>query len=84
MSALAERAIGFYLSHPEMVEQVELQGQTHRIYSCPACTTPMVVRDGDLTLVGSQPTVLPDSLVECVRDIIPQGEPKGEEALVPC
>jgi hypothetical protein len=82
MSVLAERAIGFYLSHPEMVEQVELQGQTHRIYSCPACTTPVVVRDGDLALVGSQPTVLPDGLVERVRDILPQGEEKEE--LVPC
>ncbi|MFM2432816.1 MAG: hypothetical protein RLZZ511_4030 [Cyanobacteriota bacterium] len=69
MSALAERAIGFYLTHPEMVEANEAHhGQTHQIHHCPACETAVVMRDGELMGIGTQPTVLvdiADTLVPC-------------------
>jgi len=53
MSILAERALSFYLTYPEVVEQQEeAHGQTHRIYDCPSCTTPVVLRNGELTALG--------------------------------
>lgn len=49
MSAIAERAIGFYLSNPDVVDDAEMvHGQTHRIYSCPECSAASVMRDGEL------------------------------------
>lgn len=53
MSALAERAVAFYLEHPEVIE-ADACGQTHRVYSCPACTTPVVLRNGDMVTLSSQ------------------------------
>lgn len=62
MSILAERALNFYLTYPEVVEQQEeAHGQTHRIYDCPSCTTPVVIRNGELTALG-QSSVLQDEL----------------------
>jgi len=52
MSAIAERAVTFYLTNPEIVETGSY-GQSHRIYSCPACATPTVLRDGDLVALNS-------------------------------
>jgi len=63
MSTLAERALGFYLTHPEVIE--ERLGQTHRLYSCPSCETPVVLRDGDLT-------VLPTASVAVLEDTPPR------------
>jgi hypothetical protein len=64
MSAIAERAVTFYLTNPEVVEAGSY-GQSHRVYSCPACATPTVLRDGDLVALSSQLTgrssVLSDS-----------------------
>jgi hypothetical protein len=84
MSSLAQKAIGFYLTHPEVVEPIEpdLHGQTHQIHHCPACETAVVLRDGGLIGVGAQPTVLPEMaedllLVSTVAD-------QGEAALIPC
>jgi hypothetical protein len=84
MSSLAQTAIGFYLAHPEMVEQAaaDIHGQTHQIHHCPACETAVVLRDGDLVSIGTQPTVLPEMaedllLVSSVAD-------QGEAALIPC
>jgi hypothetical protein len=84
MSSLAQKAIGFYLTHPEMVELIEPDphGQTHQIHHCPACETAVVLRDGGLISVGAQPTVLPEMaedllLVSTVSD-------QGEAALIPC
>jgi hypothetical protein len=71
MSTLVERAIGFYLAHPDLVE--ERMGQSHRLYSCPACTTPVVLRDGDLTcLPGNGEMVLEDAdlRIPAVRDAV--------------
>lgn len=82
MSTLAERALGFYLTHPEMVELGEVHGRTHQIHQCPECKTAVVMQDGDLVALGSQPTILSEDLVlQQVRGSI---EGQGEEMLVPC
>jgi hypothetical protein len=62
MSAIAERAIGFYLDHPEVVEEVEaaIQGSTHRVYNCPECTSSLVVRSGEMVTLKDQPSVMGD------------------------
>ena len=61
MSAVAERAIEFYLSHPEIVDEAEASfGQTHQVYSCPECSASVVVRDGGLISLRQQPGVLLD------------------------
>ncbi len=61
MSVIAERAIHFYLSHPEVVDQVEEeQGHVHQVYICPECSTSTVIRDGNLVSLRDQPGVLLD------------------------
>ena len=82
MSELAEKAIGFYLTHPEMVEEVEtIHGRTHQLYACPECATTVVVKDGEMVAIGSQSGVLNEQLT--VAQVIP-GAAAGQEELVPC
>lgn len=61
MSALAKRAIDFYLAHSEVViEGLEsVYGQTHRIHSCPSCATALVVKAGDLVKVDPKQELEP-------------------------
>lgn len=91
MSAIAERAIDFYLSHPEVVDGVQSeQGHIHQVYTCPDCSTSVVLRDGALVSLRSHPgavldTVLldespqPESLPQCLE----LGE-ADEQLLVSC
>lgn len=59
MSAIAERAIQFYLAHSEVVDQTEsVQGHTHQVYTCPECNAPVVLRDDDLLSLRQQPGAL--------------------------
>ena len=82
MSELAEKAIGFYLTHPEMVEEVEtIHGRTHQLYACPECATTVVVKDGEIVAKGSQSGVLEEQLT--VAQVTP-GAAAGQEELVPC
>lgn len=61
MSALAEKAIGFYLNHSEVVDEIEtVHGRVHQIYSCPECTSSLVLREGEMVAVGEQPGLLMD------------------------
>lgn len=54
MSEIAEKALEFYLSHSEVVDGVDApHGKTHRVYSCPDCSTPLVLRNDELQSVGS-------------------------------
>lgn len=86
MSAIAERALSFYLAHSEVVDSLEASyGQTHQVYHCPDCSSPVVLLDGDLVSLKTQPGVLsvPDSTPATVaidRDDLNL----GEEMLVPC
>ena len=82
MSELAEKAIGFYLTHPEMVEEVEtIHGRIHQLYACPECATTVVVKDGEMVAIGSQSGVLNEQLT--VAQVTP-GAAAGQEELVPC
>lgn len=89
MSAIAERAIVFYLNYPEAVEEVTeaVHGRVHRIYDCPACSSSVVLREGELVSLGPQPGVLPENEgvpVEQVRQVHSAPDQEGEEELVPC
>jgi hypothetical protein len=86
MSELAERALGFYLANAELVEEVEASyGRTHRVYSCPACESSLVLRERELVTLGNQPGVVGNEHIPI--DEMGQDEEtkqKGEEELVPC
>jgi hypothetical protein len=84
MSAIAERALVFYLTHSEIVDEVEsAHGHAHQLYSCPKCSTPLVLRDGEMVAVGEQLGVsIDDSSVGHLVEVNP--EQQGEEQLVPC
>lgn len=85
MSAIAERAIVFYLAHPEVVDEVEAAyGQTHRVYACPDCASSVVLRDGDLVSLKGQPSILADQELSVKPDVHPGTSQPGEEELVPC
>ena len=59
MSELAQRAIVFYLEHPELVDEVEESyGRTHRVYNCPECAISVVIQEGEMISLGSQPGVI--------------------------
>ncbi|MBE9068199.1 hypothetical protein IQ260_16230 [Leptolyngbya cf. ectocarpi LEGE 11479] len=81
MSTLAERAIGFYLNHSDVVDGV--QGTAHLVYECPACTTSLVLRDSDLMAVESHGELHAESLTE-VPDVVPSSVRSDEGELVPC
>jgi hypothetical protein len=85
MSELAERAIIFYLANSELVEEVESSyGRTHRVYSCPSCATSVVLRDGELVSLSSQPGVLGQDKLTIDKVEQDEAHPEGEEELVPC
>jgi plasmid stability protein len=87
MSALVEKAVGFYLKHPDKVEEVEAAayGKTHQVHVCPECEAAMVIRDGNMVSLKNQPSVLTDDFSLDIREKVPtNGEVSGEEALVPC
>jgi hypothetical protein len=87
MSAITERALIFYLEHPEVVDEVEAsQGQAHKIYSCPECASSLVMRQGEMVSVGEQPTVLiegGDSSSIAASEKRSDSDQKDEGELVP-
>jgi hypothetical protein len=87
MTDIAQRAIGFYLSHSEVVEQYEELGQNHRIYNCPDCTSPVVLRNGDMVSLRKQVSVLAEESVPVgkAQSVSPvSADSQGEGELVPC
>ena len=64
MSSLVEKAIAFYLQHPEKVEEIEssTQGNTHQVHLCPECETPMVMRKGKMVSLMDQPGAIAEEL----------------------
>lgn len=62
MSAIAERAIAFYLHHSEIVDEVEAStfGSAHQIYSCPECDSSVILRSNALVALSHTPAVLID------------------------
>lgn len=69
MSTLAERALGFYLTHPDVIE--ERLGQTHRLYSCPSCETPVILRDGDLSVLPTASAAVLDDIPGRLTEEVP-------------
>lgn len=84
MSELAARAIAFYLSHPEVVDETEASyGRTHRVYACPECATSVALREGELVSLGEQPgAIAQEQNVEQLASAQTASEEKQE--LVPC
>lgn len=75
MSSIAQRAIEFYIGHADVVEgSGKVQGQTHRIHSCPQCDAPVAVREDGLVLMqhhaheGSEELIDLDRIVEMNSD----------------
>lgn len=55
MSDLAQKAISFYLSFPDIVESAGV-GHTHQIYNCPECTQSVVFKTGELISLSGSPS----------------------------
>jgi len=82
MSELAERALVFYLNHPEVVDETEASyGRTHRVYACPECATSVALQNGELVCLSTHAGVIAqeEHTVEQVASA-----QAGEEELVPC
>jgi len=70
MYALAEKAISFYLAHPDIVEH-QGYGHTHRLHTCPQCAEKLVFHNGTLVSVVSSHDG--ESTRESARDLILTG-----------
>ena len=87
MSTIAEKAIGFYIDRSDAVDEIESShGRVHRVYSCPECSSSVVVRDGELVSLKNQPSILAEEelSVEQVPGVSPNKERQEEEQLIPC
>jgi hypothetical protein len=85
MTDITQRAIGFYLAHPEIVDQYEESyGQVHRVYSCPSCSNHLVVRDGEMRALGVQTGVLIEESLSVESRSVGADAQQGEGELVPC
>ena len=88
MSGIVERAIAFYLKHPDKVEEVEAAtyGKTHQVHICPECKAALVMRDGQMASLKEQPSIITDEFPLEVREAVPVQveETEEEEVLVPC
>lgn len=60
MSAIVEKAINFYLHHPDIVEETteNVQGKTHQVHICPECDNALVLREGEMVSLRNQPSVI--------------------------
>jgi hypothetical protein len=86
MSAIAQRAIVFYLSHSEVVDEVEAaHGRAHQVYSCPECESPLVLRESEMVRLGSQSGLLVDESLSIskVKSGQSSSDFQGEQELVP-
>ncbi|NJP10132.1 MAG: hypothetical protein HC866_12160 [Leptolyngbyaceae cyanobacterium RU_5_1] len=85
MTDIAQKAIVFYLSHPDVVDHYEVSyGQSHRVYSCPECSTHLVLHDGNVASLRSQPSVVVDENLPVESPHVLGVDSQGEESLVPC
>jgi hypothetical protein len=87
MSSIAQRAIEFYLDHPDAVKgSNEVQGQTHRIYACPRCTAPVALREDGLALIQSHSNQQFEDITDLERIVELSSEPcsPDERELIPC
>ncbi len=65
MSAMAQRALKFYLSHADLVESsTEAHGRTHQIHSCPQCEATVALNKGSLVVVQSHNDCVQEGLLD--------------------
>lgn len=87
MSSIVERALTFYIQHPEAIDEIEAShGRTHQVYVCPECQNSLLERDGEMVSLKNQPGILAEEVsVEKVRETLSSpSNRQGEEELVPC
>jgi hypothetical protein len=89
MSAIAERAIVFYLTHSDVVDEVEMShGQVHKLYDCPQCSSPLVIKDGELSTVAKRQGVLLEESASVAAPVAAEvalgSDQRDEGELVPC
>ena len=89
MSAIAQRAIEFYLTHADVVAQVnsDRAGETHRVHACPKCATPVVLREDGLSLVQSSAEKQFESMtadLESLPGLVSDSGTSGEGELIAC
>ena len=85
MSELAARALAFYLTHPDVVEQTEATyGRTHIVYACPECATSVTLREGELVSLSEQSQA--SNREQRSREKMAKNEAaqEGQQELVPC
>lgn len=84
MSELAARAIAFYLSHSDVVEETEAPyGRTHQLYACPECATAVALREGELVSLSSQLQDIAQKQ-QAVEMATTETASEGQQELVPC
>jgi len=81
MSALAQKALDFYLTHSEVVESFREYGQTHRVYSCPSCAAALTVGSDGLSAVKAHAAVQSDSDIE--EGVSQRLSERGSDSVVP-
>lgn len=87
MSALVERAIGFYLKYPEKVEEIEAAayGKTYQVHVCPECDAALVMKNNRMISIERQPGIVADEFpIEVPETTRSAGSQEGETELVPC
>ncbi|MEB3175275.1 MAG: hypothetical protein VKN60_08870 [Cyanobacteriota bacterium] len=86
MSAIVERAVDFYLKHPEQVEAENqaTYGKTHQVHICPECDAALVMRDGQMTSLKNQPSVLAEDFSLEELETVVSAPEAPERLLIPC
>lgn len=86
MTDIAQKAIIFYLSNPEVVEQYSTgYGHSHRVYNCPECASHLAMRQGEIVSLNERFDVLVDDSISSVGAVQPMSiDSQDEGELVPC
>ncbi|MEO1522623.1 MAG: hypothetical protein AAFU78_17840 [Cyanobacteria bacterium J06633_2] len=91
MSTIAEQAIVFYLNHPDVVDEARAEQQnSHRVHSCPECSSNFLFQKGEVVALVEQPGVIEDDgQLEIPADIggavvASTTDHAGQESLVTC
>lgn len=67
MSTIAERAIQFYLTHGDIVDDVEDEcsvGRSYQVHSCPECSAKLVIKEGELASIKESLVLASDAVPE--------------------
>jgi hypothetical protein len=86
MSALVQKAIAFYMQHPEKVDEIEAssQGKTHQVHFCPECDSAVILKDGKMVSLNQQASAVAEEISLDVRTQVDKSDKAHGEELVPC